>query len=71
MTITIDRKRKESIEIFPKIEDFISYLKENYNNINFKNNNIKSSISFVYDKLINSDGNIRCLNLLKMVVSFV
>jgi hypothetical protein len=30
MTITIDRKRKESIEVFPKIDDFINFLKSEY-----------------------------------------
>ena len=63
MTITRNRKRKESIEIFPKIEDFINYLKENYNNLNFENDIIKSSIFSVYEKLIKADGNVLYLRL--------
>lgn len=69
MTITIDRKRKKSIDVFPKIEDFILYLKEYYNNINFHNDDIKSSILIIYNKLINSDGNIRYLRLSRWLPS--
>ena len=36
MTITINRKRKTSIEVFPTIDEFVIYLKNNYNNINFE-----------------------------------
>lgn len=63
MTITIDRKRKESIEVFPKIEDFIKYLKKEYNNINFNDEIIKSSIYRIYEKLIKDDGNVRYLRM--------
>lgn len=58
MTITINRKRINSIELFPDIDDFILYLKENYNKINFESDKIKSSISSIYSKIINDDGNI-------------
>jgi hypothetical protein len=61
MTITIDRKRKESIEIFPTIDDFIKFLKSEYNNINFESDNIKSSIFKIYKKLLTEDGNVKYL----------
>jgi len=61
MTITIDRKRKESIEVFPKIDDFINFLKSEYNNINFENDNIKSSIFKIYNRLLEEDGNVKYL----------
>lgn len=44
MTITQNRKRRKSREIFPSIEDFIKYLEINYNKLNFDNPKIKSSI---------------------------
>lgn len=58
MTITKDRKRYKSIDLLPTIDDFIILLKEVYNNINFENENIKSSIYSIYDRIINDDGNI-------------
>lgn len=58
MTITINRKRKKSKEIFNSIEDFIIYLKENYNKLNFDNEQIKSSIDSIYYILLNEEGNI-------------
>lgn len=61
MTVTIDRKRKESIEVFPKIDDFINFLKSEYNNINFENDGIKSSIYKIYNQLISSEGNVEYL----------
>jgi hypothetical protein len=61
MTITIDRKRKESIEVFPTIDDFIKLLKSEYNNINFENDDIKSSIIAIYNKLLIEEGNVKYL----------
>lgn len=58
MTITINRKRKPSKEVFRTIDDFIDYLKENYNKLNFNNDVIKSSIESIYYDLLNSEGNI-------------
>lgn len=58
MIITVDRKRKEFIDVYPSINSFINYLRENYNKLNFENELIKSSIRRVYDNLSNSDGNI-------------
>lgn len=63
MTITKDRKRLFASDIFPEIEDFINYLKNDYNNINFENENIKSSIIRIYNKLINDDGNVKILRM--------
>lgn len=59
MTITINRKRKEFIEVFPEINDFITFLKSINNNINFENDNIKSLIYLIYNRIIKQDGNIR------------
>jgi hypothetical protein len=61
MTITIDRKRKESIEVFPTIDDFIKLLKNEYNNINFENDDIKSSIITIYNQLLTEEGNVNYL----------
>lgn len=58
MTITIDRKRVNSIDLFPTIEDFIVLLKSEYNSINFYNENIKSSILSIYNQVLHDDGNI-------------
>ena len=58
MTITINRKRVNSIDLFPNIEDFIFFLKKEYNNINFNNENIKSLISSIYNQVLHDDGNI-------------
>lgn len=61
MTITIDRKRKDSIDVFPHIDDFINFLKSEYNNINFDNDNIKSSIFKIYERLLTEEGNVKYL----------
>lgn len=53
MTITINRKRVNSIYLFPTIEDFIILLKSEYNSINFDNENIKSLISSIYKQCCN------------------
>lgn len=63
MTITIDRKRKNSIDIFPSIDDFIIFLKRNYNNINFNDFTIKSSIESIYNSLLHDDDNVPLLRL--------
>lgn len=59
MNIVINRKKVNSKEVFPLIDDFIHYLKENYNNINFSNEDMKSSIISIYDKITNANGDIR------------
>ena len=69
MTITKDRKKIPAINVFNTIENFILYLKDNYNNINFEDFNIKSSIEKIYDKLIDSDGNIPSSRLFRWIRS--
>lgn len=59
MTITINRKRVEISKVFSSVEDFVDYLKENYNKLNFDNPKIKSSIEEIYQKMINGDGNLK------------
>ena len=65
MLIVKDKKQIEAIDIFPRIDDFILYLKDKYNIINFNNTNIKSSIENIYNRLINDNDKIRYLRLHK------
>lgn len=58
MIIIVEKIKKNGIEVFPKIDDFILFLKRDYNNINFENNSIKSSIFLIYNKLVNGEGSI-------------
>jgi hypothetical protein len=58
MIVIVDRIRKNGLEVFPKIDDFISFLKSDYSNINFEDDKIKSSILSIYNKLINEEGSI-------------
>ena len=69
MTITINRKRKTSIEVFPTIDEFVTYLKKNYNNINFESSIIKSSIESIYYFLLEDNSNIPMLRLTRWLPS--
>jgi very-short-patch-repair endonuclease len=69
MTITINRKRKTSIEVFPTIDDFIIYLKNNYNNINFESSIINSSIESIYKFLLEDESNVQFIRLTRWLPS--
>jgi very-short-patch-repair endonuclease len=69
MTITINRKRKTSIEVFPTIDEFVTYLKMNYNNINFESSIIKSSIESIYYSILEDNSNIPMLRLTRWLPS--
>lgn len=69
MTLTINRKNIPAIDIFPTIDDFISFLKKDYNNINFDNFDIKSSIESIYKTLIDDSLNVPLLRLTRWLPS--
>jgi len=69
MTITINRKRNPSIEVFPTIDEFVTYLKKNYNNINFESSIIKSSIESIYYFILEDNSNIPVLRLTRWLPS--
>lgn len=67
--IIINRKKIPSNEVFPTIEDFINFLKKEYNIINFKNEFIQSSIESIYDILLKTDHCVPFLRLTKWLPS--
>ena len=69
MTITINRKRKTSIEVFPTIDEFVIYLKNNYNNINFESSVINSSIESIYKFLLEDESNVQFIRLTRWLPS--
>ena len=69
MTIIINRKRKDSIEVFPTIDEFVTYLKNNYNNINFESSVINSSIESIYKFLLEDESNVQFIRLTRWLPS--
>jgi hypothetical protein len=69
MFIVIKSKRYDCKEFFPLFDDYLNYVKSNYNKLNFNNDIIIEKLEYLYEKSINNEGLILSLRFDRWISS--